>query len=190
MVWLLSDDENLKSGLKELIEKREAEVNPKLEELESIKELINDADTKIDRLVSELSKYDDEIVLVAIRDKITTISKNREVLEEGRLRLESELSQIVITEEMEEQIKTLAAKVRTKLPNATYEEKRRILDMLDVQIVLDFGYEKDLQLEVKCEIPQPSNATFYQENDGVIIESRASRDLGVEFIGIIFCKKV
>ena len=174
LVWLLSDDENLKAGLEELVENRKNEVNPKIEKLESIKELITDADTKINRLVTELSKYDDEIVLVAIREKITTISTNREALDEERLRLESELSQIVITEEMEDQIKSLAAKVRTKLPNATYEEKRRIFDMLDVKIALYFGYEQDLQIEIKCEIPQPSNATFDQEDDDVLIVTRTS----------------
>lgn len=98
-------------------------MNPKIDKYDSIKWLITDADNNINRLVSELSKYDDEIKLEAIREQIKTISTNRESLDEERVRLETELSQLVITEEMEEQIRLLAAKVRKNLPSASSEEK-------------------------------------------------------------------
>jgi site-specific DNA recombinase len=176
LVWLLSDDENLKTGLRELVEKRKNELNPKLEKLESIEELISDTENKIHRLVSELSKYDDEVVLLAIRKKINTESTNRESLENEKTRLGSELSQLVISEEMEEQIMKLAAQVREKLPGASYEEKRRILDMLEVQIVLYYGHNKDMHLEINCQIPTPSSKFPHNQGSGedVFIVSRTS----------------
>jgi len=173
---LLSDDDNLRQGLQELVEKRKNELNPKMEKLESIKELITDADNKINRLVSELSKYDDDVVLSAIREKINTVSTNRESLEDERARLGTELSQLVISEEMEEQILILAAQVREKLPGASYEEKRRILDMLDVQIALYYGDDKDTHIEIICQIPTPSSQFPHNHVNGenVFIVSHTS----------------
>lgn len=56
---------------------------------ESTKELISDADNKINWLISELSMYDEEVFLSAVREKINTVSINRESLEDERTRLES-----------------------------------------------------------------------------------------------------
>lgn len=56
---------------------------------ESTKELISDADNKINWLISELSMYDEEVFLSAVREKINTLSTNRESLEDERTRLDS-----------------------------------------------------------------------------------------------------
>ena len=176
IVWLLSDDHNLKTGLRELVENRKNELNPKREKHESTKELIIDADNKVNRLVSELSKYD-EVVLSAIREKIKTVSKNRESLENESSRLETELSQLVISIDMENQTLKLAARVREKLPGAAYEDKKRFLDLLDVNIALYYGYEKDTHIEINCQIPTPSTQFPHNQDsdENIFIVSHTSR---------------
>ena len=176
LVWILSDDDNLNSGLRELVENRKQTLNPKLEKYDSIVELIDNADSKINRLVTELSKNDDEIVLTAIREQIRTVSQNRESLDSECGRLENELSQLEISEEMEDQIKALAAKVRDRLPGASYEEKKRILDMLDVRVNLHLENQDDKYIEVNCEIPLPSCQSVWssEEESDIKIVTRTS----------------
>lgn len=166
IVWLLSDDENLRAGLQELVKRRKEEINPKQERLKSINESISNATNKIDRLISELSNFDDEVVLNAIRDKINRVTKQRDALTTEMANLESDLGQLEISEETEDQILELAAKVRDRLPGASYEEKRRILDILDVRIALYYGGHDDTHIEINCQIPTPSSEYLHNQIEG------------------------
>ncbi|MCK5641017.1 MAG: recombinase family protein, partial [Gammaproteobacteria bacterium] len=136
LVWLLSDETNLRKGLNELMEKRRNDLDPKIEKFETFKELLAELDSRTQRLVKELSNNDDEVVLDAIRIQLKEIAKQHDNLESKKIILEVELLNLVIDEETEEQIYELASRVRTRLPNATFEEKKRILELLDVQVTI------------------------------------------------------
>ena len=82
------------------MEKRKGDLNPTQEKPKSIKELSNDTNGKLNRLVDELSKYEDVVVLSTKRDKNNTVSTNRESLDTERIRLESELSNLVYLDDI------------------------------------------------------------------------------------------
>jgi site-specific DNA recombinase len=176
IVWLLSDDDNLRAGLQELVKRRKDEIHPKQERIVSVKESINNANNKVDRLISELSNFNDEIVLNSIRDKINKVIEQQEALTTELAILESDLGQMEISQETEDQILKLAAEVRDRLPGATYDEKRRILDMLDVRIALYFGGKDDTHIEINCQIPTPASEFPNNQMDGenIFIMSRTS----------------
>ena len=81
---------------------------------------------------------------------------------------------------------TLAAQVREKLPGASYEEKRRILDMLDVQIASYYGYDKDRHIGINCQIPTPTNHFPHNQESGndIFIVSQTSLNMGHNITGI------
>ena len=137
------------SGLEELRESRDDTVKPQQVKLQKLKELIEEESLKIQRLVLELANYNDAIVLDTIRREIHQSTKYREVLETEKLSIEKELSEIELTEDKEELIMDFASEIATKLTSASFENKRRILDLLDVQVVI-FWDVKPRRIKVSC----------------------------------------
>jgi hypothetical protein len=120
-------------------------------------DLIEEGERKIMRLIKELAKIDDAEVLDVIREEIHRIKKNSDALSSERQRLEDELSQVEISDEHKNYIMKFAAEITRKLRDASYEDKRRIMDMLDVQVVL-FTNIKPRRIEVTCAIAPDKRA--------------------------------
>ena len=154
---LLCDSEALEIGLQEMIENRSSEITPKQQRLDLLKQLIEEEQRRIKRLVAEMSNHDDQIVLVAFRTEIDQAVKNSSALTEEHGRLEKELANIGITEDQREQIIRFTAQVRERVKEASFEQKRRIMDILDVQVVIHYD-EQGKWLEVTCAIPMYNDA--------------------------------
>ena len=91
---LLCDADALETGLNELIENRSNEISPKLNRLKTIEGLIKEEETKIRRLISQMSHHDDEIIIVAFRSELEQASQNSGALIEERNKLADELDHL------------------------------------------------------------------------------------------------
>jgi len=152
IVGLLCDPESLEDGLQKMIEKRSREIAPKQERLLTLKELVEEEQRRIRRLINEMGNHDSELVMEAFRAEIEQTTKACEALGEEHSRLSNELAEIEITQDHRDQIMAFSAQVKDQLKVAGYEEKRRIMDILDVRIVMHYD-EKGKWLEANCAIP-------------------------------------
>lgn len=78
---------------------------------------------------------------------------------EEKVRLEAELTELEINPEFESRITELATAVRERLPIATFEGMRDLLELLKVRVVyyqIDIG----VKLRVSCEIPSSEEASM------------------------------
>jgi site-specific DNA recombinase len=154
--WLLSflgDENNLEESLRTVMENRINDLEPKRERLKTIQGLLANADTRIHRLVDELSQYDGTAVLEAIREKIKAIENEKGLLLEEENRLSAELENMKLPQDFESQIRKIVKTVGGDLAEASIESKRRLLDVLDVRVIYDFDPDQGGKLRVSCTIP-------------------------------------
>lgn len=71
---------------------------------------------------------------------------------EEKARLEAELTELEINPEFESRITEIAAAVRERLPIATFEGMRDLLELLKVRVVY-YQIDTGVKLRVSCEIP-------------------------------------
>ena len=156
VVWgwikqLLCETKTLESGLEEMNKANKKGIQPKQERLRVLTDLITEGEKKILRLIKELAKIDDDDVLDVIREEIQRIKNNSGVLTSERIRLEDELSRVEISVDQKNYIMSFASEITHKLDHSGFDEKRRIMDMLDVRVVL-FTDEKPRRIEISCAI--------------------------------------
>jgi len=149
----LEDENNLDEGIRAMMEKRTREVGPMQERLETIENLLSQADIKIQHLVDELSEFEGYTVREVIREKIMSIEGERKMLSEEGERLLRELEQNDILPDVEDQIMRTAQVIREKLFGATFEDKRIVMDALDVKAeYLHDELHREI-LRISCIIP-------------------------------------
>ncbi len=160
LVWewltaLLSDDTSIDRGLQAMKEQAQATFAGKHERLSLVDSLIDKADAKINRLIRAFGNDEsgDAVVLSAMQTEVKNLARQREALKAERNMIAAELAQHEITPAMEAQIKAMAAAIRQKLPDATFAEKRYVMDKLDVRVIYQVDEEKRRYLEVSCGIP-------------------------------------
>jgi len=150
---LLENENNLDEGIRAMVEKQKREVRPKQERLASLGSLIVDADAKVQRLVDELSEYEGYAVRDVIREKIKSIENERNMLFDEWEKLSRELEQSDISPDFEDQIRKTAAKIRGKLHGATLEDKRMVLEALELQVQYFCEDKHRKTLKISCIIP-------------------------------------
>jgi site-specific DNA recombinase len=150
---LLENEDNLDEGIRAMVEKQKKEAGPKQERLYTMEGLIADADAKIQRLVDELSEYEGYTVRDVIREKIKSIENERGMLFDELEKLSKELEQGEISPDFEDQIRRTAAKIRGKLQGATLEDKRLILEALELQVLYFCPEKRTKILKISCIIP-------------------------------------
>jgi hypothetical protein len=145
-----------------MIEKRDEELEPRQERLRTLENLLQKADTRIHRLIDELSQYDGEAILVAIREKIKDIEGEKKMLLEEHSRLSMELETLVLPPNFDDQIRETIREAREEINEASFESKRSLLERLDVKVL----YNRDpdtgaIKLKASCMIPQFDSAIEY-----------------------------
>jgi site-specific DNA recombinase len=160
MVWgwvnsFMTDEEALEVGIRTMIEKRKNELEPKQERLKTLESLLLKADTRIHRLVNELSQYDGVAVLAAIREKIKDIENEKNMLLEEHSRISMELENLELPPDFDEQVRNMVREAREEIGDASFESKRSLLEKLNVQVL----YHRDpetgaIRLNASCIIPQ------------------------------------
>ncbi len=171
LVWdwicnLLSDEQALEEGLNKMIEGNKDETGDKRNKLEKLKNLITKHENSIERLINELSEgiYDDEFTRKIFQEKI---NENKEVIKElqkGRKQLEAELAQVELTEDFRQEIHSIAAQVRDNLVGASWEQKRAVMDKLDLKAVFRYN-DGDRLLDLSCSLSPEGLSYDLQENN-------------------------
>jgi hypothetical protein len=153
-VWLLNDNEVLDSGLRKMAADQEYSLEPKRNRYETLTGLVHQIDQKMERLLSELGEggYDDELLVGAFRRELNNAAREKKLLQAEKERISQELKEAEMSPAIQDQVKELVEKYRKRLPNASFEDKRFILDVLDVKVVFQFDGKKRW-LEVSCGLP-------------------------------------
>jgi site-specific DNA recombinase len=149
---LLSDQDALEAGLEAIRTKRVEQVEPKRLRIQNITKMIKEIEGQLRRLIREVANYHDDIVLDTFRKEISQLTKNRDALAIERENLECELSSIEITDHQKDRIMDSAKKIVKNLETATFKDKRRIMDILDLQVTL-YCDELGKRVKVDCGIP-------------------------------------
>jgi site-specific DNA recombinase len=153
--WLKSillDKNALEMGLNKLTKDRSQLTEFKTRRLEIVHKLIDDTEKSIQRLVTEMANHGNNIVINAFRNEINIATKRLNAVIEERDRLEDELKQIEFSDDQRKCILAFAEKIQDRVNDASYNNKRHLLDVLDVQAVLYYENERKW-LEITCAIP-------------------------------------
>jgi hypothetical protein len=158
-----SDEAELKRGLRELGQARAAELEPKQEELESLKRLIADSEKKIKRLVAEFANEKDESALDELRAQRHAEVKHRESLAKRRDLVEAEIAKRARPPEWQATTFQMARAIGRRMGgNPTVSQKRDILEALEVQVTF-FRLEDRRRLLLDWEIGE--GAALYLGDD-------------------------
>jgi site-specific DNA recombinase len=149
---LLEDETVLREGLRNMAERREQELEPRREQHATILKMIEASSEKIRRLIDELSEFSGSTVKAVIKEKISQLEAEQNLLLQEKTRLEAELAELEISPETESRIPDMAALIRDLLPAATFKGKRDLLELLRVK-VLFYQVDEGIKLRVSCEIP-------------------------------------
>jgi hypothetical protein len=153
--WLssmLENEEVLLEGVRAMAQRREEELEPKREQYAYIMKALQSSDDKIRRLIDELAEFGGSTARAVIKEKINQMEAEQSLLMQEKARLEEELAELEISPEVESRVTEIAALVRERLPVATFEGMRELLEILKVKVRF-YQIEEGIKLQVSCEIP-------------------------------------
>jgi hypothetical protein len=122
--------------------------------IHTIESILSGGSSKIHRLVDELSQYDGAEIRDAIREKNKAIESERKMLLEEQSRLIAEIEQSKTPANFESEIKKITEMVKGKIADVTLQNKRMLLDALNVRVVCYYDPEAGDKLHVSCAIPE------------------------------------
>ena len=149
---LLEDETVLMEGVRSMAQRREEELGPKREHYAYVLKMLETSHEKIRRLVDELAEFNGNAVKAVIKEKINQMETEQNFLLEEKTKLEAELAELEINPEVESRVTEIAALVRERLPVATFEGMRDLLELLRVKVEF-YQIEEGIKLRVSCEIP-------------------------------------
>jgi site-specific DNA recombinase len=162
---LLTDPDNLRIGLDEMARHREAELEPKKRRLATIEDALERADRKIRRLARAFADAEDDTTAEAFKAELKRSAREKDTLAAERGMLAAELEQGEISPEVKTSIMNLAQEIQKQVRVASFEQKRKLLEALDVQVRL-VRTDKGRALRVTC--------GFDVEGEAVSIERPSS----------------
>ncbi|HEX9389583.1 MAG TPA: recombinase family protein [Anaerolineales bacterium] len=149
---LLADKAVLIEGVRSMAQRREEELGPKREQYAYVLKMLDTNAEKIRRLIDELVDFSGNTVKAVIKEKINQMESEQNFLLEEKTRLEKELTELEISPEAESRITEIAALVRERLPVATFQGMRDLLELLNVNVIY-YHTDQGVKLRVSCEIP-------------------------------------
>ena len=166
---LLTDERQLRLGLRRKAEQDIAANTHKRERLETVREMIPEVESSIKGLVMDLAALGNvsDIARANIREQIKGKQKLLDSLTAERDRLEAELERLELTPELEARILAEAAIIRDKIGQANFETKRFFLDKLGFVAKLRHD-ESGRWLDCSC--------ALIVEVKPLSIESKASKE--------------
>lgn len=110
--------------------------------------------------IDELADFSGNTVKAVIKEKINQMESEQNFLLEEKNRLEAEIPQLEINPEFESRITEIAAAVRERLPVATFEGMRDLLELLKVKVVY-YQIDNGVKLQASCEIPRSEGEIMF-----------------------------
>jgi len=132
----LLDTEELERGLKRLDEQRERDTQPQQERLALIDDLIAKAERKVKRLSAAFAAESDDIIATAYQTDLKAAAREREVLAIERQELVVMMTAGRLSVSDRQMVLRAAEDIRRKLGTLSFEQKRALLNLLDVRVEL------------------------------------------------------
>ena len=158
LVWnwltdLLSDDAKLEKGLREMVANRENELGRLRARRADTAKLIRQKDKQIDQLRADLRGLTSNSGRAAILKDIDFLGNEKDSLLAEQQAIDAELEGRAITDDDLETIREFARVIRRKLNgNPTYEEKRALFQMLNLEIQVRHN-GNGREVKVTCALP-------------------------------------
>jgi len=146
---LLLDPENLARGLRERQAERAKRFEPLREALADIERRIAEQKRQLEMALDDY--FQGTLLREVLAEKAEELEQRLARLEQARANLKAQLEASIITDEQIETIELFASKVALGLPHMTFEQKRQLIDLLDVQATLAVE-EGQKVVHVRCEI--------------------------------------
>jgi site-specific DNA recombinase len=147
LVGLLEDESNLERGIRQMKENEQADLAPKRERLENARDLIKRVELKIKRLIASMAETEDEFTVATIKAELRTAQKQRTNLLNEAEELHQQINQRQLSKEDEAEVKRIGRCLRERIDNATFSQKRFLLNTLDVSVRLR---QEDAKLWIDC----------------------------------------
>jgi site-specific DNA recombinase len=158
IVWewlkaLLSMDEaRLRKGLDELAHTKEDGMESKHNRIKAIDSQMANISNKIGGLMRAFGGDDDPDVTAQLKTQVDQLKKTKKDLQSQRERVVAEISVNTVTSEQIDNIVTFAEKIRGKMERANYENKRELIDTLNVHIDMA-GTGDNRRMDMSCDLP-------------------------------------
>jgi site-specific DNA recombinase len=148
---LLEDPENIRAGLQGMQEEAERANQSLYDRLEIIQNRIEENQRQLQKL---LDLYlNDDFPREMLQERRACLEETLMKLRQENVELSSHLHAITVTDEQIEDIESICAQVRDGLDTATFEQKRQLIDMLDVRGKLAIENDEKV-VYVKCILGQ------------------------------------
>jgi len=167
---LFNDPALLLAGIDEMERQREAELEPRKRRFATIDEALAKVERKIKRLAQAFAEADDETTAEVFKDELKRVTREKKALLTERDVLKAEIEQGAVTPEVKAAILSQVEKMRLKFKDATFEQKRELLEALEVQVRL-VRKEQGRALKVTC--------AFDVEGEELEIEAPSSLSLSI-----------
>jgi len=138
---IFSDRERLETQLKVAQQQELEALDPKLEELNAVEALITDTEQEAVE-IGQAIKRAKGLVAKTLDQNMKEVNTRYEALCKRRDTLQSEVSVIRLTDSAIREFMKFAEDVFTGIENADFETKRRVLEMLDISVVVNSGRYK------------------------------------------------
>lgn len=132
---LLSDEQNLLAGIREMNRRQVIELAPRRARLELIEGLITEKETQAARLARALARASSDTEAEVLEVELRAVGKLRDQLADEREMLQAQVRPPVGDEEVES-IRELVAVLREEIAGADYETKRALIDRLGLKVQL------------------------------------------------------
>jgi len=128
----LLDPDTLREEIQRQRDESAVENERKIKRLDAIQSAIAEADRKLGML---LDAYLNGGFAKTVNDqRKNELRTQRDDLEKEAQRVRDELKSAIITEDEESELLEFAEELRVRLENPTFEQKRRVLELLDLRI--------------------------------------------------------
>lgn len=134
---LIRDDDKLVEGVKLMHQQQAEQLGGRRARLATIDEMTEKAERKIKRLASAFAEAEDDLTADALKAQMKLSGKERDSLTATRDTLLAELTGMDLTPAKEEQLRVLVRKIRGRLDFADFEQKRELMDLIDLRARLE-----------------------------------------------------
>jgi len=138
LVDLLSDEVQLEQGLRDMAARQATDSEASRARLGLVSDLLTEAERKIKRLAAAFGDEKDETIAAALQAQLKQAGRERTALVSERDSLGATVTAGETTEADRETIRRLATAVRTRLIDPTFEQRRQLLNLVDVRVELEW----------------------------------------------------
>jgi hypothetical protein len=111
--------------------------------------MLDKISAKINKLMKAFQDETDEFLSESYEDQIRQLALQRKAFQKNKEDLETDINRNSLTPQLRQEILDLAATIKDRLGDATFENKRRLLEILGLHVTL-MNENKNYWLDISC----------------------------------------